>query len=151
MAAFDTQSEQNHDRIRQSTDPRINARIDLESEIVVDRTVALGAVAIQERLDELDREWDIERYLMTNASAFAGAGILLAATRGRHWLALPAVVVTFLFQHAVQGWCPPLTVFRRMGIRSRKEIDREKYALKALRGDFSAAESSRQALEAATT
>ena len=25
---------------------------------------------------------------------------------------------------------------RRLGVRTRKEIDREKYALKALRGDF---------------
>jgi len=45
-------------------------------------------------------------------------------------------VLSFLFQHAVQGWCPPVPVFRRMGVRTRKEIDREKYALKALRGDF---------------
>jgi hypothetical protein len=46
------------------------------------------------------------------------------------------VVLTFLFQHAVQGWCPPLPVLRRLGVRTRKEIDRERYALKALRGDF---------------
>jgi hypothetical protein len=27
-------------------------------------------------------------------------------------------------------------VFRRLGVRTRQEIEREKYALKALRGDF---------------
>ena len=49
---------------------------------------------------------------------------------------LPALVTGFLFQHAVQGWCPPVPLFRRMGVRTRPEIDREKFALKALRGDF---------------
>jgi hypothetical protein len=35
-----------------------------------------------------------------------------------------------------QGWCPPLTVFRRLGVRTRREIDLERYAIKALRGDL---------------
>ena len=39
-------------------------------------------------------------------------------------------------QNPVQGWCPPVPVFRRLGVRTREEIDRERYALKALRGDF---------------
>ena len=42
----------------------------------------------------------------------------------------------FLFQHATQGWCPPVPLFRKLGVRTRSEIDREKYALKILRGDF---------------
>lgn len=41
-----------------------------------------------------------------------------------------------LFQHATQGWCPPLPLFRRMEKRTRNEIDVEKFAMKALRGDF---------------
>jgi len=45
-------------------------------------------------------------------------------------------VLVFLFQHSVQGWCPPLPVFRRLGVCTRSEIDQEKFALKALRGDF---------------
>lgn len=61
---------------------------------------------------------------------------LLGAFVDRRWLLLPGVVTAFLFQHAVKGWCPPVPVFRRFGIRTRREIDLEKYALKALRGDF---------------
>lgn len=49
---------------------------------------------------------------------------------------MPAVVAGFLLQHALQGWCPPLPVFRRLGFRTQAEIERERYALKALRGDF---------------
>jgi len=44
--------------------------------------------------------------------------------------------VSFCLQHALQGWCPPLTLFRRLGIRTQREIDDERTALKALRGDF---------------
>lgn len=38
--------------------------------------------------------------------------------------------------HAVKGWSLGTVALRRMGFRTRQEIDREKYALKALRGDF---------------
>ena len=43
---------------------------------------------------------------------------------------------SFLLQHALQGWCPPLPLFRRLGVRTAREIARERYALQALRGDF---------------
>jgi hypothetical protein len=33
--------------------------------------------------------------------------------------------------NASTGWCPPLPLLRRLGIRTRGEIDREKYALRA--------------------
>ncbi|MFD1862997.1 hypothetical protein [Planococcus chinensis] len=35
-------------------------------------------------------------------------------------------------QHAIQGWCPPLSVIRRMSVRTMKEIDQEKEALQEL-------------------
>lgn len=91
---------------------------------------------IGKRLAELDKEWDIERYLETNASALAFVGILLGYFVTVGWLALPALVTAFLFQHAIQGWCPPLPIFRRLGKRTRHEIEIEKHALKALRGDY---------------
>jgi hypothetical protein len=63
-------------------------------------------------------------------------GSALGAFVDRRFFALPAVVAAFLLQHAVQGWCPPLPVFRRAGVRTAAEIDHERYALKAIRGDF---------------
>lgn len=72
----------------------------------------------------------------TNASILALAGTMLGAALDRKFLIVPATVLSFFFQHAVQGWCPPVPVFRRTGIRTRQEINREKHALKALRGDF---------------
>jgi hypothetical protein len=61
---------------------------------------------------------------------------VLGGLISRRFLVLPAIVFGFFFQHATQGWCPPLPVFRKMGVRTRREINKEKYALKALRGDF---------------
>ncbi len=37
---------------------------------------------------------------------------------------------------ALQGWCPPLPLLRRLGLRTAEEISQERNALKALRGDF---------------
>lgn len=93
---------------------------------------------VEKRLKELDMEWDIERAIEMNASALAFAGIALGAFHNRRWLLLPAAVTAFLFQHAVQGWCPPVPVLRKMGFRTVYEIDEERSALKALRGDFAA-------------
>jgi hypothetical protein len=46
------------------------------------------------------------------------------------------MVTAFLFQHAIQGWCPPVPILRRMGFRTAHEIEQERNALKAIRGDF---------------
>ena len=91
---------------------------------------------IPERLRELDEEWDIERAIEANAAAIGLFGTVLSATRGRHWLVLPALVTGFLLQHAVEGWCPPVPVLRRLGFRTSFEIEEERQALKALRGDY---------------
>ena len=117
-----TASEVNR-QIRQETEERIAYFADHPDEIAA-------------RLDELEREWDIERTIEANASTLAFAGVALGATLDKRWLALPALVTAFLFQHAVQGWCPPVPILRRMGFRTADEINQERYALKALRGDF---------------
>lgn len=124
------------DRVRENTPAEINARIDVETAARVREYAARDLPAMTMRIAELDREWDIERVLETNAAALALAGLALGVTRDRRWLLLPGIVLPFLLQHAVQGWCPPIEIFRRMGVRTRREIDREKVALKALRGDF---------------
>jgi hypothetical protein len=93
------------------------------------------AAELDERLAELDREWDIERTLEANAATLAFTGSLLAVTRDRRWALLPLAVTGFLLQHAVQGWCPPLPVLRRLGFRTMYEIDQERQALLELRGD----------------
>lgn len=119
---------------KQTADP-VNQRIEKETRIRL-LYYAQHNDRIEQRLRELDEEWDIERTLEANASALACAGTLLGVLTSRRWLALPLVVTGFLFQHALQGWCPPMPLFRRMGVRTAREIDEERTALKAIRGDF---------------
>lgn len=92
--------------------------------------------SIGERLEELDREWDTDRALGAVGASLTLAGIGLALARDRRFLALPAVVSGFLMQHALTGWCPPLLAVRKMGFRTMREIDEERHALKAMRGDY---------------
>ena len=124
------------DRVRANTAHDTNVLIDRDTEAHLLYYASRGEEEISCRIDELEREWDIERMLETNASIVAFAGLALGTTVNKKWLILPGLVLPFLFQHALQGWCPPLPLLRRIGVRTRKEIDREKYALKALRGDF---------------
>ena len=124
------------DRVRANTSKEINRRIDQGIEDRVREYAKRSRSDITRRIEELDREWDMERLLETNASAIAFTGLALGLTHSKKWLIVPGIVLPFLFQHAVQGWCPPVPVFRRLGVRTREEIDRERYALKVLRGDF---------------
>jgi len=104
-----------------------------------------GPRAIDERLQELDKEWDVERVLETTAASLMLTGLTLGVTVDRRWLALPGVVAGFLLQHALQGWCPPLPVVRAFRVRSAQEIEHERNALKAARGDFAALDVARAA------
>ena len=129
------------DRVSHSTSQHVNAEIRRTTEQSIAHHGAAGPAAIERRLAELDAEWDVERTLETNASTLTLFGLTLAATVNRRWLALPMVVQAFLLQHALQGWCPPLPILRRLGIRTAEEINRERFALKAIRGDFEGAPS----------
>ena len=124
------------DRVPQHTAEHINEQIRCQTERNIDRYSTAGDAAIEERLQELDREWDIERTLEANAATVALVGLGLGAFVDRRFFALSAVVAGFLLQHALQGWCPPLPVFRRLGFRTQPEIEAERYALKIMRGDF---------------
>lgn len=131
-AAAESVTQASADRVRRSTAPYLNERIDQLTDSNIRTYVKSRDSVILQRIQELDEEWDVERVLEVNAASLALSGLALGLTVNKKWLALPAVVLTFLFQHGVQGWCPPLPILRRLGIRTRGEIDREKYALKAL-------------------
>jgi hypothetical protein len=125
------------DRVPAHTGEHINSLIRQQTVANVATHAADGA-SIERRLPELDHEWDIERTLEANAATVALLGLGLGVFVDRRFLILPAAVAGFLLQHALQGWCPPVPVFRRLGFRTEAEIARERYALKAVRGDFAA-------------
>lgn len=123
-------------RVSDHTCSAVNAEIRRQTDHSVKQCAAAGPEAIRKRLRDLDEEWDIERCLETLAPSLTLTGLFLSAFVSRKWLVLPAVIQGFFLQHVLQGWCPPIEVLRRLGVRTSEEINEERYALKALRGDF---------------
>ena len=125
-----------HDHVHANTSPQINQRIEREMRERILIYANKSPTEISRRITELEAEWDIERWLECNASALAFGGVALSFIGSRKWLIVPALVLPMLFYHAVQGWCPPVPLFRKLGVRTAREIDEERFALKAVRGDF---------------
>ncbi|PSR29958.1 MAG: hypothetical protein C7B47_01215 [Sulfobacillus thermosulfidooxidans] len=123
-------------RVQSHTIPQVNQAIEAQTQSKVFHLAEMGPQAITQRLQELDQEWDTERVLEVTSSTFVLLGLLLGSGRDKKWLALSAVVGGFLLSHALDGWCPPLPVIRRFGFRTSQEIDKERLALRALRGDL---------------
>ena len=88
------------------------------------------------RLRQLDQECDIEQVLEKNTAILTLFGLASALVGARRWILLSVAVQAFFLQHAMQGWSPAVPILRRLGVRTAEEIARERYALKAIRGDF---------------
>jgi hypothetical protein len=123
-------------RVALNTNDETNERIRRETDARIGWLAGAGPAAIDQRLAELEEEWDIERCLETMAPTLTLTGLVLGLGVSRKWMLLPIVVQTFFLQHALQGWCPPIPVMRRLGVRTSEEINEERIALKALSGDF---------------
>ena len=124
------------DRDRRYTAASVLQRIDEDTEARLQTYAAAGPEAIAGRLAELDQEWDIDRAVELEASLMGLMGLGLGAFVRRGFLAAPALVGAAVFLHAAVGGYPLLPLFRRLGLRTAREIERERYALKTLRGDF---------------
>ena len=124
------------DRVRANTWPEVNKRLDQATKQRLEFYGDAGEEQLTGRLRKLNREWDFERVLEAEASTMGIAGLVLGITVDRRFLFLPGIVASMVLLHALQGWYPLLPLFRRLGVRSQDEIDRERYALKSLRGDL---------------
>lgn len=131
-------------RVRDYTSEQLKQVIDQKTFENVKDYFERSDQVISQRIKELDREWDIERVLEANMSSLAITGFALSM-KNKYWLALPIIAAGFTGQYVLQGWCPPITMLRKLKFRTRKEIEREKHALKALRGDYSSISSAEEA------
>ncbi len=122
-------------RVRRLTTEQVNTGIlrDTESRIAY---YAAHPEEIGGRLRELDEEWDIERAIEMESAGTVFAGFFLGVTVSRKWFLLSVFASAMLLLHNLHGTYPLLPIFRRLGFRTAHEIARERYALKALRGDF---------------
>lgn len=120
-------------RVQLHTKEEINEKIQEKTTENINYYRTKSRKEIAARINELDKEWDIERALETNASVIILISAILGIiTKNIWWIVFIGVISAFLLEHALQGWCPPIPVFRRMGIRSSSEIDEEKYTLKKI-------------------
>jgi hypothetical protein len=116
------------DRVRRMSPRSATRKIDATTRASIARVTSGGRAAIEQRLVELQEEWDIDRVLMANFAALVFAQ-LVAATRDRRWLWGPLLQTPLLMMHATVGWCPPTLWFRPLGFRTRFEIQAEREAL----------------------
>ena len=124
------------DRVRRNTAGSLNQQIDNRLKANIIKFADATSDDLTKRIRNLDCEWDIERYIEMNAPIFAGIGLVLGLLVSPYWFILSIFVLGFLFLHAVQGWCPPVPLFRWFGIRTQKEIELERQVLKHIRGDY---------------
>jgi hypothetical protein len=124
------------DRIKEHSADIVNSRIEEETELRVRDLARLENDDLNVAVTKLEHEWDVDRALMAFFAAATSTALLLALKKNKKFFRLLGVQLTFMLNYAVNGWCPPLALFRRLCFRSQKEIDSELYALKTLRGDF---------------
>src|SRR5262249_3197329 len=95
-----------------------------------------GPEAIEKRLTELDHEWTAGRVIKVASGLGIIVGLGLAAIVHVAWLTLPVAIGLLLLQYAVSRHSVLTWVLGSAGIRTGTDVEHERIALKALRGDF---------------
>ena len=97
------------------------------------RVIDGGPEAIAERLAELDREWTVGK-----AAATAAGGLLLGSVLLGRGLRMPLALAAggAMLQHGVGRQSFIGRLLAQSGLRTESQVERERTALKALRGDF---------------
>ncbi|NLK75907.1 MAG: DUF2892 domain-containing protein [Clostridiales bacterium] len=123
-------------RVFLRTDPLINDEIKKQTARNIEILKCCNEPELTDRIRNLNCEWDTERYLEVNAAALIVISSFLGIKRSRLWFIITGITGIFMFQHALQGWCPLVPFLRKWGVRTADEINSEKYVLKIIRGDF---------------
>jgi hypothetical protein len=124
------------DRARRHTAADVLRRMDRQTAEHLSAAATEAPDQAQARLERLDREWDIDRSVEAEAATMGLVGLALGTLVSPRLLGVPGLVAGALCLFATTGRYPLLPLFRRLGLRTAGEIERERYALKALRGDF---------------
>lgn len=119
-------------KVNLHTKPEINEKIQRKTRFNIEEYKSKSEEEIKERIRELDYEWDTERALETNFALIVVITAILGLFGKRIWFLISGIAGFFMIQHAFQGWCPPLSILRRCGIRTAAEIIEEKESLKRL-------------------
>ena len=93
----------NDDRVQTNTHEATNEEIRRRTFENVARIEKLGSHAIDDRLRQLDLEWDVERCIETVAPSLTLVGTVLGLSLSPKWFALPIFVQSFLLIMKVLG------------------------------------------------
>lgn len=126
----------NSKRVEMHTSNKINKKIAQRTVENIKEFKNASYDSLTNRIKQLDREWDTERVLEANAATIIFVSSVIGFFTSQYWYILTGFISFFLFVHAIQGWCPPLPLIRRIGIRTQEEIQIEKMTIKFMRGDF---------------
>lgn len=110
--------------------------ISLEAESNALRTALHGRNAIDQRLKELDEEWDIESLLKLQAFAFVLKYAIFGRIISKKFYLVPALVGIFAIQQSATGWSPPFALYKKAGKRTASEIDDERQSLLAMKNRY---------------
>ncbi|WP_142830004.1 DUF2892 domain-containing protein [Planococcus soli] len=122
-------------KVAEAGPDHINQQIERETEARINHFKRQDSQAIHERIDELEREWDTGKVLKAALAGIALSSSLLALTTNKKWALLSGTSSAFMLQYTLQGWCPPLSLIRRKGVRTPNEIQLEIQALRNLLKD----------------
>lgn len=120
------------ERVRKNTNYKDNLKIVNDILNNINHYKDKDPEIIKGRINEIALEWDIERILEANASILMLVGLIFGICINKRWFILSALSGTFLLQHSIQGWCPPVTPLRKLGVKTPYEICAEVIALKVL-------------------
>ena len=88
------------------------------------------------RLRELEEERDLESVLESRASLVESLGFMAGAVVNRRLPSVPVSWTASLVRLAATSWLPMETLLRRMGLRTSREIEIERMALRLMLGDL---------------
>ncbi len=123
-------------RVKESTCSGDNKKIEQKTVDSINLYKGKSMETLTKRIEQLDKEWDTERVLESNAATLILFSSLMGLCGRRRWSFLSGIVSSFLLLHAVFGWCPPLPIIRKLGIRTSEEIFHESMVMRYSRGDF---------------
>ncbi|MPM17970.1 hypothetical protein SDC9_64370 [bioreactor metagenome] len=124
-------------KVAMNTCCKVNAAIRNQAVCSIDTYVDSGEAILTDKVKQLSKEWDTERFFEANAaSCVLLSSIIGLQKKNSYWFAFTGTIGSFLLLHALQGWCPSLPLIRKLGVRTAEEIFQEKTVYKMLRGDF---------------
>lgn len=103
----------------------LNDRLDQMTEANLKRAVEEPT----DRLAKLDRKWELERAVLIPFAVMGGVALGLGLRRNWRWRFPLATQIASMTMQAVFGWSPQAAVLRRLGFRTRREIEAERAGL----------------------